>query len=169
MALSIDATVGGANSNSYATIAEIDDFVLSNPHDDTWTEVSAADKIAYAIMACRVMNEQMDWYGWVAAETQALDFPRGGLYDKDGYTIADSVIPTDIKNGQAELARLLVSADRTADADTKGFKGFKVGPINVFVDKFDRARAKILATSVYNILQWYGDRTTRQTRLLERV
>lgn len=167
MSLSLDVTVGGANANSYATIAEIDEFVLSNPHDITWTAVSAANKIAYAIMATRVMNEQMAWYGWVAGETQALDFPRGGTYDKNGYSISDAIIPDDIKHGQAELARLLVIEDRTADPDTKGFKGLRIGPINIFVDKYDRPR--ILAPSAFNIIQWYGERTTRQARLLERV
>jgi len=167
MALVIDATVGGTSANSYATIAEIDEFVLSNPHDTTWDDVSDANKIGYAIFATRVINERIAWYGWVAVQTQALDFPRGGIYDKNSYSISSSIVPTDIKNGQAEMARLLVDRDRTADPDTKGYREIYLGPIRLNIDKRDAPRA--LPASVYNILQWYGVRTTKRARLLERV
>jgi len=146
-----------ANANSYASIATIDAWVLTNPHDTIWSALAAAAKNGYAVMSCRVMNEQMDWDGWQTDDEQALDLPRSGMTDKNGNYIDNDEIPDEIKNAQCELARLLAIADRTADNDLKGFKQIGVGSINLVVDKADRA--SVLADAVWNMLRWFGSKT----------
>lgn len=145
---------GVASANSYVTIAEVDAWVLTNPHDSTWSALTDAAKNGYTVMSCRVLNEQMNWDGWETDADQALDLPRSGMVDKNGDSIGSTTIPTAVKNAQCELARLLVIADRTADSDTAGFKEIGVGSIKLVIDKVDRV--PVLAASVFNMIHFLG-------------
>jgi len=145
---------GVAGANSYRTTAQIDAWVLTNPHDTTWAALAQAAKDGYAVMACRVMNEHMDWDGWVVDADQALDLPRSGMVDKNGNAVEKDEIPEAVQNAQCELARLLAIADRTADADTAGFKEIGVGSIKLVIDKMDRP--SVLPDAVWNMLKPFG-------------
>jgi hypothetical protein len=147
---------GVANANSYVTTAEIDAWVLTNPHDSTWAALAAAAKNGYAVMSCRVLNEQMNWDGWQTDDSQALDLPRSGMVDKNGNSIDNDEIPTEVKNAQCQLARLLAIEDRTADPDTAGFKEIGVGSIKLVIDKLDRVPT--LADAVFNMLNSFGSK-----------
>jgi hypothetical protein len=148
---------GVSGANSYVTIAEITEWVLTNPHDSTWASLTDAQKNGYCVMACRVMQEQMNWDGWQTSATQALDLPRSGMIDKNGNTVENNEIPTEIKNAQCELARLLAIADRTADNDMAGFKEIGVGSIKLVADKSDRPA--VLADAVWNMLKPFGSKS----------
>jgi len=147
---------GIAGANSYVATATIDAWVLTNPHDTTWTALTDAAKNGYCVMACRVLNEQMDWDGWQIDADQALDLPRSGMIDKNGNFISNDEIPTEVQNAQCELARLLAIADRTADADTKGFKEIGVGSIKLVIDKADQS--PVMADAVWAMLKAFGSK-----------
>ena len=147
---------GVASANSYVSIATIDAWVLTNPHDSTWTALTDAAKNGYAVMSCRVLNEQMDWHGWQIDADQALDLPRSGMIDKNGNSIDNDEIPSEVQNAQCELARLLVIDDRTADPDTAGFKEIGVGSIKLVIDKADRVPT--LAQAVFNMINSFGSK-----------
>ena len=142
------------NANSYVTVAAITAWVLTNPHDDTWADLTAAQRNGYAVMGCRILNEQMDWDGWQTDADQALDLPRSGMADKDGNAIDNDEIPTEVQNAQCELARLLAIKDRTADPDTAGFRQIKVSSISLTIDKSDRS--PVLADAVWNMIRHLG-------------
>jgi hypothetical protein len=148
---------GVASSNSYVSIVTITDWVLTNPHDSTWAALTDAQKNGYAVMACRVLNEQMDWDGWQTDADQSLDLPRSGMTDKNGNSIDNNEIPFEVQNAQCELARLLAIADRTADPDTAGYKEITVGPIKVIADKTDRPA--VMADAVWNMISPFGSKS----------
>lgn len=149
---------GVTNSNSYVTTAEIDSWIETNPHDTTWTDLTDAQKNGYAVMSCRVINEKMDWDGWQTDADQALDLPRSGMVDKNGNAIDNDEIPTEVKNAQCELARLLAIEDRTADPGTAGFKEIQVGSINLVMDKSDRV--PVLSDSVWSMISAFGSKAS---------
>jgi hypothetical protein len=156
MAVTVIVETGAqiANSNSYVSIATIDAWALTNPHDDTWSDLTDAQKNGYAVMSCRVLNEQMDWDGWQTDDEQSLDLPRSGMTDKNGNSIDDDEIPSEIQNAQSELARLLAENDRTADADTAGFSEISVGSIKLGINPSDRP--SVLASAVWNQISAFG-------------
>ena len=154
----VETGAGISGANSYRSTADIDAWGLTNPHDTTWSALTDAQKNGYAVMACRVLNEQMDWDGWQTDDEQALDLPRSGMTDKNGNSIDSDEIPTEIQNAQCELARLLAISDRTADNDMKGFKQIGVGSINLVADKADRPA--VMADAVWNMLKCYGERAS---------
>lgn len=143
-----------SGSNSYVSIATIDDWALTNPHDSVWSALTDAEKNGYAVWSCRVLNQQMDWDGWQVDSGQSLDLPRSGMTDRNFNSIDNDEIPTEIQNAQCELARLLAISDRTADADTAGFNQIKVGTIELGINPSDRP--PVLADSVWNQVKAFG-------------
>lgn len=154
LAVTVETGVGISGANSYVSTATIDSWIETNPHDDTWSALTDAQKNGYAVMSCRVLNEQMNWDGWQSDDEQALDLPRSGMVDKNGNFIDNDEIPTEVQNAQCELARLLAIEDRTADPDTAGFKEIGVGSIKLVIDKADRVPT--LADAVWNMVQAFG-------------
>ncbi len=146
-----------SGANSYVSIADIDAWALTNPHDSTWTALTDPQKNGYTVMACRVLNEQMNWDGWQTSATQSLDLPRSGMVDKNWNSIENDEIPGEVQDAQCELARLLAIEDRTADPGTAGFKQIEVGTIKLVMDKSDRA--PILAPSVFNMIRIFGTKS----------
>ncbi len=147
---------GVSGANSYVTIDDIDEYVLTNPHDSTWTALTDPQKNGYAVWSCRVLNEQMNWDGWQIDVDQALDLPRSGLTDKNGNFIDNDEIPAEVQNAQAELSRLLAISDRTADSDMAGFKQIEVGSINLVSDKTDIP--PVLPDAVFSMVAPFGSK-----------
>lgn len=98
MALTLDTTVGGASSNSYAAIAEGDVFfesVLS--FFDLWTGFTSAQKTARLMEAARGIDRLRDRFDGDKVDLdQALEFPRNIQDDP-------LVIPTGVKNAQLHM------------------------------------------------------------------
>lgn len=149
---------GISGANSYVSIADITAWVLTNPHDSTWTALTEAQQNGYAVMSCRVLNEQMDWDGWQTDSDQALDLPRSGMIDKNENFIDSDEIPTEVQNAQSELARLLAITDRTGDSDLAGFEKIEIGPINLVADKSDKL--PVLPDAVWQMVKAFGDKAT---------
>lgn len=153
----VETGAGISGANSYCSTADIDAWALTNPHDTIWTALAQAAKDGYAVMSCRVLNEQIDWDGWQIDDEQSLDLPRSGMADKNGNFIDNDEIPTEVQNAQCELARLLAISDRTADNDMKGFKQIGVGSINLVADKADRPA--VMADAVWNMISAFGSKS----------
>lgn len=152
----IDATVGGASSNSYITEVEGDTYWDSNYHNDAWNALSSADKTALAITATRVLDDWVDWVGSKATEAQALRWPRYGVTDRDGYLIASDIIPVWLKNATSELAAHLINYNPSAEPDTKGFSEIRVDVLMLKIDKADRDGITVIPDSVLAMIEPYG-------------
>jgi len=150
----VEDGTGVTGANSYVSIATIDAWIETNPHDSTWSGLIDAQKNGYAVMACRVLNEQIDWDGWQIDDNQALDLPRSGMTDKNGNFIDNNEIPFEVQNAQCDLARLLAISDRTADPDTAGFKEITIDTIRLVIDKADRQ--PVLALAVWKMVSAFG-------------
>lgn len=126
----VDSTVGGANSNSYLTVEEADAYWEAHLYADAWNDT---DKEAAVIWATRVMDASFVWTGQAATATQALGWPREGMYTRNGFPIANDVIPVDLKNATAELAGQLAASNltETNEAARAGLTKLKVGPVEL--------------------------------------
>ena len=134
----IDATVGGASTNSLLTLAETDERIHQKPFHDAWDTIADDDaKHAGMVWATRILCHYR-WKGKIASQTQALSWPRSKVYDKDGREYADDDYPEWLKVAAAELTFYLVTEDRLADSGTEGYKKIQVGSINLEIDKYDR-------------------------------
>ncbi len=138
MALIIDATLGGANSNSYVTLDESNEYFEARLHVQVWTDSNDDDKNRALVMACRRLGYEK-YYGDRETAAQKLAFPRVGLGYLDGIFL-DSTIPYQLSEAQMELALHMLSTDMSQKGvDTSNMKSVKVGSISVDyqIDNFD--------------------------------
>lgn len=164
MAIVIDATVGGTDSNSYVTLAESETYFENRPFSTDWIALTDDEKSQYLIYSTMMIDNMLVPYGTIASDTQALNFPREDLYDCNGREIEDDVIPDGIKRAQMEQAIYLFSSgDITSKPSllTQGFKSAKVGDLSITVDKLNVANK--LADQTMNFLRCYGVLTSGAT------
>lgn len=129
----ITATPGVADANSYATAAEFTAFWQSRTFN-TVPLAAAADDVAAALtQAARLLDSSFVWTGTPVDDVQALTWPRSGMFTRNNYAIATTVIPQGLKDAQCQLAGDLIIANREEDNDAAklGITGVKVGSVDV--------------------------------------
>ena len=153
MAVTIDATAGGANANSYITLAEADAYVeamISSTDVGKW-DTGTDDNRNRALAAAAQRLDRERFLGARATDTQALQWPRTGVRKPDTYVntyatgfpfrisddyFTDTEIPDQIKRAQIELAVYLHSnVDGISLSGLNDFKSVKVGSLEVVPDK----------------------------------
>tara|TARA_R100000231_G_scaffold33212_2_gene29104 strand:+ start:2325 stop:2885 length:561 start_codon:yes stop_codon:yes gene_type:complete len=153
MAVTIDATAGGANANSYITLAEADTFVeamISSSDVSNWT-TGNDDTRNRALTAAAERLDRERFLGARATDTQARQWPRTGVRKPDTYVntyatgfpfrisedyFTDTEIPDQVKRAQIELAVYLKNnVDGISLGGLEDFKSVKIGNIEVTPDK----------------------------------
>lgn len=152
MAAAIDATVGGADSNSFVTSAEFATWADERQPATAYTDATADERIRALISATRRLDQER-FKGVRVNETQALQWPRYGVDKPDlAYSVLDGPmfmesawydtdeIPDRIKRAQMELAYQILAENASPD-DTglEGFKNVKVGSLDVTPNHARRA------------------------------
>ncbi len=99
MAITIDASVGGINSNSYVTLAEANSYLEAVPwFASTWDGLTDAVKNSWLVFATRAI----DRLSFVASrydKDQALEFPRTITDDQTD----EGDMPQKVKDAQCEM------------------------------------------------------------------
>ncbi len=151
--MAIDATVNGANSNSFITVAEADAYWATNLYPTTWDSATTANKEKALKMATRILDEKVAWVGTRATSAQALGWGRTDVY-YDGITVESTTMPIQISNATAQFAGDLLVSDLTANAEGKGLNSLKVGDITLDFDKSDTAG--VMPEIVQEMLRGWG-------------
>jgi len=153
MAVTIDATAGGANANSYITLAEANTFVeamISSSDVSKWT-TGNDDTRNRALTAAAERLDRERFLGARATDTQARQWPRTGVRKPDTYVntyatgfpfrisedyFTDTEIPDQVKRAQIELAVYLKNnVDGISLGGLEDFKSVKIGSLQVTPDK----------------------------------
>ena len=153
MAVTIDATAGGANANSYITLSEANTFVeamISSTDVSKWT-TGTDDTRNRALAAATQRLDRERFIGARATNTQALQFPRTGVRKPDTYVntyatgfpfrisedyFSETEIPDQIKRAQIELAVYLHNnVEGIGLGGLEDFKTVKLGDLEVTPDK----------------------------------
>lgn len=144
------------DANSYATVAAADTYHEKHLYATTWTAASTANKEKALMMATRLLDAEFSWAGIKATEEQALEWPRYDMTERNGFLVDGDEIPAALVDAVAEFARHLLSADRTAETDDRGYSRIAVGPIALDVNPIDRK--PIIPSVVVGMLAPYGRR-----------
>lgn len=152
--MALDATAGGANADSYCTVAEADAYQATHLYASVWTTATTANKEKALKWATRLLDEQVDWEGSVSTLGQALRWPRSEVTDRDGRAwFNNTTIPTFLKNATAELARHLLAGDRTQERSV-GIQSVTADTVEVVFDKHDVR--PFLPPSVRSMVEPFG-------------
>ena len=153
MAVTIDATAGGANANSYMTLAQADAYVeamIESTDVGKWT-TGTDDSRNRALTAAAERLDRERFLGARATDTQARQWPRTGVRRPDTYVnnyatgfpfrisedyFTDTEIPDQIKRAQIELAVYLKNnTDGISLSGLNDFKTVQIGSLSVTPDK----------------------------------
>lgn len=109
--MSLDTTVGGTNSDSYASVTEADTYHAAYGNA-AWAAISTAALKEAALRKAAQYIDTKSFVGIKTTSTQALEWPR---YDGtvDGYDVLSNAIPNDIKVAQMEAALIASSESLT--------------------------------------------------------
>ena len=149
MAVVIDATVGGANANSYLTLVQaqaiIDGFVL-DADVQHWNSGNDDSRNRALFTATQRLDRER-FLGARATDTQALQWPRTGVRKPDTYIntyavgfpfrittdyFTDTEIPPQIKYAQTVLAVFLHNnTDALGLSGLEDYKNVKIGSLDV--------------------------------------
>jgi hypothetical protein len=128
---------GSSSANSYVTIADADTYNDNFVDNTTWDSATDANKEAALRKATHYLDMRFNrrWYGERSNELQALDFPRTGITDYDGYVIDSDEIPQALKDACVEMAVKIAGGETVmadlSDPGTIKSESKKVGPITI--------------------------------------
>jgi len=149
MAITIDATVGGANANSYLTLAAAELVIEGFVQDDDVTAWASAtnDQKNRALYTATQRLDRERFLGARATDTQALQWPRTGVRKPDTYIntyavgfpfrittdyYTDTEIPDQIKKAQCVLAVYLNNnKDGMGLSGIEDYKSVQIGTLRV--------------------------------------
>lgn len=139
MALIIETGAVVPGANSYVSVAEADSYLAYSAQRVAWAALATPDKEAALVQAARALNTAVIWKGTPVELTQALAWPRNGVYVGSELLPSDT-IPGQVKTSQMELAALMMQGDRTADPDSAGIASMSLGKGALAVT-FDKSTA----------------------------
>lgn len=138
MPITLDDSVGGAASNTFASLAYYKSYLETRLPAPTWLATALAGTIdeqlkVDLIQAQRILSRSLDWTGSATDNIQILPWPRKGMFNGNGYAIAENVNPNELKDAQSELAIQVRNIDLLSDnqATVKGVKKVKAGSVEV--------------------------------------
>lgn len=114
MSLIVEDGTGVSGADSYITLEYAASYhsALGNA---AWAAATSEQQEVALRRAAQYLDFNYYWRGVKTAQTNAREWPRYDCLDKDGYAIASNVIPTEIKNAQAELGLRALAGDLLAD------------------------------------------------------
>ena len=139
MPVAIDATVGGASANSFATLAEFTAYMDGRLNAGTFTAASDDDKNRALVEATRELTI-LSWEGLVVTTTQALTWPRQSAVNPDSPTLdyfAIDVIPQRVKDACLEMAFQFLKAGTTDVAAEAADLGITEKTVDVLTTRYD--------------------------------
>ena len=108
MTVTVVATVGAANANSYLSVAAADDLADDYLGPLNWTAATTDNKGRALITATRYLD-QLEWLGSRATTTQSIAWPRSGA-ECGEWSFEDDEIPAPIRQAAFDLAEALLGA-----------------------------------------------------------
>lgn len=141
--MALDATAGGTSSNSYATLAQAEAYMATLSFKTAWTGADAVKEAALQ-QATRLLDT-LYFVGTKTANTQALQWPRWGVIDRNGFPVDSASIPQQLVNATSEFALRLLEADRAKDAGAIVPSKLKAGALELEGLKHQIIPATVLA------------------------
>lgn len=137
MTIVVEDGTAKSDAQVYASVSFADAWHLARGIT-LWATLSTTEKEQALVRAANHLQLwfRMRWRGWRTTETQAMDWPRGGVPVPDGPSdpgyYSDSAIPIEVQQANAELAFKAAFEDLLPDIDrSSAVKREKVDVIEV--------------------------------------
>lgn len=173
------------NSNSYIDVAGATDYLAANIHvSASWAALTLDVQQYLLAWASRYLDQRATWNGTPASQflgnpdvtnlvatwavpaipdvqtQQSMRWPRSGVRDVDGTPIPSNVIPRQLQEATAEMARYLIQNDRSLERPQDGLVELKVADIMI---KFRDYELPIVPSEISYILRGLGTISSGRT------
>lgn len=119
-------------ANSYVSVADANIYIEANTIvNPTWSILSADDQGALVVWATRYLDQHAFWNGTKTVVASPLRWPRTGVRDADNNPIDAHTIPLQLKQATIEMARFLMTDDRSVERTTDGLTKIRVDVIEL--------------------------------------
>lgn len=142
-------------ANSYIDSVDATAYLTNIVGSESWLSLDENAKNASLIQSTQTLDASFDWAGAIASDTQDLRWPRAGVYDRDGRSIASDIIPNAIKNATALLALHLIQAGGVKSV-SNNVKSLKVGPISIGLDSSESINDQIVPSYIISLMNALG-------------
>ena len=137
MAIVVEDGTGKTDADAYISVADADTYHVNYTGSASWAAATTATKEIAIRNATQYIDIKYNgrWRGRRTHDTQALDWPRSSIADRDGYGIDSDEMPTRLLNACAEMAVRHVDGDTLIVDVSAGDNGIKseavsVGPVS---------------------------------------
>lgn len=166
--MAVDATVAGASSDSYATLAEANAYVTEVGGGAAWTDLADAAKENFLKRATRAID-RLPWAGWkydTATTTagqpagQRLAFPRAGDLDGNG----DPYLAVEVVECCCAVALALAEGASESSSSDASVRRMKAGTVEI---EFDTDTGEVTAQAVSDTIRdILGHRLASSVRMI---
>lgn len=135
----------------------------------SWGVEEESEKEILCIKASDFINSSFRWNGIKSTSEQALEFPRTGLYDRDGYELTG--VPRPIKNATCEAIKVLLENEElfTTESENGAVTSENIKGISFSYDVSKRPEGKSLFNAINTRLEGLFIDKTKQTVISGRV
>lgn len=135
MTLVVNSTPMDPANNSYASLADSDEYVSTRVADaaakSAWSGLDLGLKSAYLVNASRTLDSLCNWIGDKYSRDQGLKWPRVNAY-VDGYVVDQTSFPRPVVEATVEMAVWsMANSGDVAVSSNAQFDSIKVGPIAI--------------------------------------
>ena len=113
MALIVEDGTGKVDAEAYVSVANADTYHTAYGNPAAWSGASTAEKESALRIGAQYLDGKyaLRWLGIRANETQALDWPRAGVEDSDGFLLDSDALPADLVRANAIAALKVINGD----------------------------------------------------------
>ena len=167
MPISIDATVGGSNSNAYMTLLRANSLIEELPHAGDWLSNPSIRKDRMLLQATRLIDRRMIFFGARTSASQSLEWPRTGIVHAImGKDVSSAIIPDFIESAMVEwMLALHASLTREFQA-VAGVRSLRTPSYDIEFSHIDQDQMPLV---VAELLLPYGERRQMRPVRLERA
>lgn len=149
MTLTVEDGTGLANADALISVDYADTY-HDNRGNSTWVSTSSPadeDKEQAIRRASAFLRDSFKWQGYpISGRSQAMAWPRSGVVDGNGYTVAADGVPDEIQRACAELALRELVTPGALNPDvtlSDTIKREKIGPLEF---EYDNSRTDAYAS-----------------------
>ena len=142
MAFTFNCIAQDVAANSYVCESEADDYFDGDPRQTSWDTLTAEQKQQYLVRATNRL-EYENYSGAVTDTTQALQWPRNFIADRNGSYYTETTIPTPMKKATYEMAfwylEEITEVPLVSRTDQERMSEFTIGPLSAKMRKIAEA------------------------------
>lgn len=173
MALIVEDGSALTNAESYCSVAFATEYNAAFGNTD-WTEYVTEDREIALRRATQWLDNNFGtvWKGQKVSSTQALDWPRSGVSDQDGYGLPSDEIPLALKQACAEMAVRALADELDPDVENPGNikrETIRVGPILESTEYYSRSFVTAYRRTTFLLQDYITGARGGGGKLLERA